>query len=144
LLTDKTSDLFEELSMNVDAPPVQDSKDAAEDYNDPKWMPDPIDAPIGTSCSRTIRHMLLTESRGNGVADFRKSKGSDIIQSLVSIYDTKDVFIKELQVRIAQQLLAIQNYALEREVSLTSFSPSCSQLVPDHLLGHNRSPLSIY
>lgn len=52
--------------------------------------------------------------------DFRKSKGSDIIQSLVSIYDTKDVFIKELQVRLAQQLLAIRDYSLQREVSYTS------------------------
>lgn len=47
LLTDKESDLFEELSVKIDAPQVQDSKDAAEDYNDPKWMPDPTDAPIG-------------------------------------------------------------------------------------------------
>lgn len=50
-------------------------------------------------------------------ADFRKSKGSDIIQLLVSIYDSKDVFIKELQVLLAQRLLAIKDYALEKEVS---------------------------
>lgn len=39
-----------------------------------------------------------------------------MIQMLVSIYDTKDVFIKELQVLLAQRLLALQNYALHREV----------------------------
>lgn len=51
-------------------------------------------------------------------ADFRKSKGSDVIQLLVSIYDTKDVFVKELQVLLAQRLLLIKDYALEREVRL--------------------------
>lgn len=35
---------------------------------------------------------------------------------LVSIYDTKDVFIKELQVMLAQRLLALHDYALEKEV----------------------------
>lgn len=47
---------------------------------------------------------------------FRKSKGADVIQLLVSIYDTKDVFVKELQVLLAQRLLAIRDYALEAEV----------------------------
>lgn len=62
--------------------------------------------------------------------DFRKSKGSDIIQSLVSIYDTKDVFIKELQVRIAQQLLAITDYVLDAQVRFLFWS--FSRAVPDH------------
>lgn len=52
------------------------------------------------------------------LADYRKSKGSDIIQMLVSIYDTKDVFIKELQVLLAQRLLEIKDYDLERDVGL--------------------------
>ncbi|BGP47200.1 hypothetical protein JCM10450v2_003052 [Rhodotorula kratochvilovae] len=85
--------LFEELASS-DARLVSDARDEAENYNDPKWTPDPVDAP----------------------ADFRKSKGADVIQLLVSIYDTKDVFIKELQVLLAQRLLAIRDYALEVEV----------------------------
>lgn len=93
-LTEEGSQLVKELAATTDAPQVHDAQDEAEDYNDPKWTPDPIDATV----------------------DFRKSKGSDIIQSLVSIYDTKDVFIKELQVRLAQQLLAIRDYAFENEV----------------------------
>ncbi|GAA6046446.1 hypothetical protein JCM3770_004928 [Rhodotorula araucariae] len=84
--------LFEELASS-DARLVSDARDEAENYNDPKWAPDPVDAP----------------------ADFRKSKGADVIQLLVSIYDTKDVFIKELQVLLAQRLLAIRDYALEAE-----------------------------
>lgn len=43
-----------------------------------------------------------------------------MIQLLVSIYDTKDVFVKELQVLLAQRLLAIRDYALEKEVRLKS------------------------
>lgn len=46
-----------------------------------------------------------------------------MIQLLVSIYDTKDVFVKELQVLLAQRLLAIRDYALEKEVRSTRFSP---------------------
>ncbi|KIM39184.1 hypothetical protein M413DRAFT_415749 [Hebeloma cylindrosporum] len=56
-----------------------------EDYADPNWEPDPIDA--GT--------------------EFRTNKPSDVISTLVSIYDSKDLFVKELQVLLAQRLLAI-------------------------------------
>ncbi|KAJ7604032.1 hypothetical protein FB45DRAFT_958198 [Roridomyces roridus] len=56
-----------------------------EDYNDPNWDPEPIDAG----------------------PDFRTNKPSDVISTLVSIYDSKDLFVKELQVLLAQRLLAI-------------------------------------
>ncbi|SCV70983.1 BQ2448_3745 [Microbotryum intermedium] len=92
-LIEEGNELVKELAAS-DAKPVQDAKDEAENYNDPKWTPDPIDAP----------------------ADFRKSKGNDIIQLLVSIYDTKDVFVKELQVLLAQRLLAVKDYAFEKEI----------------------------
>lgn len=49
--------------------------------------------------------------------DFRASKTSDIISTLVSIYDSKDLFIKELQVLLAQRLLALKDGNLDREVS---------------------------
>ncbi|KAF4576914.1 Anaphase-promoting complex subunit 2 [Pleurotus pulmonarius] len=55
-----------------------------EDYSDPNWEPEPIDAG----------------------PDFRANKPSDIISTLVSIYDSKDFFVKELQVLLAQRLLA--------------------------------------
>ncbi|KAL8292852.1 hypothetical protein RQP46_000546 [Phenoliferia psychrophenolica] len=92
-LIEEGNELVAEL-VATDARPLQDARDEAENFNDPKWTPDPIDAPL----------------------DFRKSKGSDIIQLLVSIYDTKDVFVKELQVLLAQRLLLIKDYALEREI----------------------------
>jgi hypothetical protein len=48
--------------------------------------------------------------------DFRKNKNNDVLQMLVSIYDSKDLFVKELQVLLAQRLLAIRDYDLDREV----------------------------
>ncbi|KWU47479.1 hypothetical protein RHOSPDRAFT_30906 [Rhodotorula sp. JG-1b] len=91
-LIEEGNPLFVELSSG-DAKLVSDSRDEAENFNDPKWTPDPVDAP----------------------PNYRKSKGADVIQLLVSIYDTKDVFVKELQVLLAQRLLAIRDYALEKE-----------------------------
>ncbi|GAA5937334.1 anaphase promoting complex subunit 2 [Sporobolomyces koalae] len=92
-LIEQGNPLFEELTTS-DAKLVSDAKDEAENYTDQKWMPDPADAP----------------------ADFRKSKGADVIQLLVSIYDTKEVFVKELQVLLAQRLLAIRDYSFATEI----------------------------
>ncbi|KAG9315870.1 hypothetical protein JVU11DRAFT_3519 [Chiua virens] len=64
-----------------------------ENYADPEWTPEPIDAG----------------------PDFRASKTSDIISTIVSIYDSKDLFIKELQVLLAQRLLAIKDGNFDRE-----------------------------
>ena len=49
-------------------------------------------------------------------AAFRANKPSDIISTLVSIYDSKDLFVKELQVLLAQRLLAITDGNFEKEV----------------------------
>jgi anaphase-promoting complex subunit 2 len=46
-------------------------------------MPDPIDA----------------------APDYRKSKNTDVIGSLISLFETKDVFVKELQTTLADRLL---------------------------------------
>ncbi|GAA5975169.1 hypothetical protein JCM11641_004375 [Rhodosporidiobolus odoratus] len=104
-LTTSGSALFEELRATTGPEAlknrvllVSEGRDEAENYGDPKWVPEPVEAP----------------------ADFRKSRGADIIQLLVSIYDTKDVFVKELQVLLAQRLLAIKDYGLEEEVNTIS------------------------
>ncbi|KAI8971172.1 ubiquitin-protein ligase [Trametes punicea] len=65
----------------------------ADDYTDPNWEPEPIDAG----------------------PDFRTNKPSDVISTLVSIYDSKDLFVKELQVLLTQRLLAIKDGNYERE-----------------------------
>ncbi|KAH9841592.1 uncharacterized protein C8Q71DRAFT_737818 [Rhodofomes roseus] len=64
-----------------------------EDYTDPSWEPEPIDAG----------------------PDFRTNKPSDVISTLVSIYDSKDLFVRELQVLLAQRLLAITDGNFDRE-----------------------------
>ncbi|EJD53705.1 hypothetical protein AURDEDRAFT_141713 [Auricularia subglabra TFB-10046 SS5] len=87
-LVGEGSDLIDE---NEPAVPMQAS---VEDYSDPKWEPEPIDAG----------------------PDFRTNKPSDVISTLVSIYDSKDLFVKELQVLLAERLLAITDGNFEREL----------------------------
>ncbi|ORY29102.1 hypothetical protein BCR39DRAFT_593973 [Naematelia encephala] len=67
--------------------------DTVEDFTDPKWEPEPVDA----------------------APEFRSGKASDIISTLVSIYETREVIIKELQVLLATRLLAVKDYDAVRE-----------------------------
>jgi len=53
------------------------------DWNDMNWMPDPVDA----------------------APDFRKSKTADVIGSLVSLFESKETFVKEMQNMLAERLL---------------------------------------
>ena len=65
--------------------------------------------------------------------EFRTNKPSDVISTLVSIYDSKDLFVKELQVLLAQRLLAItkdNSDRVEREVFF--FFLDCSHFCPLH------------
>jgi hypothetical protein len=48
--------------------------------------------------------------------DYRKTTTGDIISMLLNIYDTKEVFVKELQVILAERLLLSKDYNVEREV----------------------------
>lgn len=84
-----------------------------ENYADPEWTPEPIDAGPGKYFLSLFFLPKLTSTK-----DFRASKTSDIISTIVSIYDSKDLFIKELQVLLAQRLLAIKNGNFDREVCL--------------------------
>ncbi|KAE9403240.1 hypothetical protein BT96DRAFT_964565 [Gymnopus androsaceus JB14] len=69
-----------------DSEPIQPlHQTELEEYNDPNWEPEPVDAG----------------------PDFRANKPSDIVSTLVSIYDSKDLFVKELQVLLAQRLLSV-------------------------------------
>ena len=66
------------------------------------------------------------------MADFRTNKPSDVISTLVSIYDSKDLFVRELQVLLAQRLLAISDGNFDREVGghpLAFTPPSLSHAV---------------
>lgn len=53
------------------------------DWDDMSWMPDPIDA----------------------AADYKKSKGADVVGSLISLFDSKEAFVKELQNMLSERLL---------------------------------------
>ncbi|ODV79342.1 uncharacterized protein CANTADRAFT_52231 [Suhomyces tanzawaensis NRRL Y-17324] len=59
-----------------------------EDGLDLHWIPDPIDA----------------------LPDFKKGKVSDIIESLISIFDSKDIFIDEFTKLFGEKLLQLHNY----------------------------------
>lgn len=53
------------------------------DWDDMNWVPDPVDA----------------------APDYRKSKSSDVIDSLISLFDSKETFVKELQALLSERLL---------------------------------------
>lgn len=78
---------------NEDIKPLQDTSVLTDDYGDFTWMPEPADAD----------------------AAFRSTRQTDIISTLVSIYDSKDIFVKELQILLGKRLLEIkdQNYDAE-------------------------------
>ena len=50
------------------------------------------------------------------MSDYRKTTSGDIVSMLLNIYDTKEVFVKELQVILAERLLASKDYNAEKEV----------------------------
>ncbi|KDN51945.1 hypothetical protein RSAG8_00496, partial [Rhizoctonia solani AG-8 WAC10335] len=84
------SDLLEE---NEQVLPIQALNEPYEDYSDPQWDPEPNDAE----------------------PDFRTSKPGDIVSTLVSIYDSRDLFVKELQSMLGQRLLAVKDHNYDNE-----------------------------
>ncbi|RCK57852.1 Anaphase-promoting complex subunit 2 [Candida viswanathii] len=67
------------------------SKDILEDSLDLNWVPDPVDA----------------------LPDFKNGKVSDIIESLISIFDSKEIFIDEFTRLFGEQLINLKNYDVE-------------------------------
>ncbi|CAG8222509.1 unnamed protein product [Penicillium salamii] len=59
------------------------SKNSEIDFDDMNWLPDPVDA----------------------APDYRKSKSADVIDSLVSLFDSKETFVKEMQTLLADRLI---------------------------------------
>ncbi|RAK97450.1 anaphase promoting complex subunit 2 [Aspergillus ibericus CBS 121593] len=53
------------------------------DWDDMNWVPDPVDA----------------------APDYRKSKTSDVIGSLISLFESKEMFVKEMQSMLGERLL---------------------------------------
>ena len=74
---------------------AHDNDDAELDWDDMNWMPDPVDAG----------------------PDYKKSKNSDVIGSLISLFDTRDVFVKEFQNIMGERLLK-KEFEFEKEIRL--------------------------
>ncbi|KAI9595592.1 hypothetical protein BDF19DRAFT_440956 [Syncephalis fuscata] len=96
LMNESRSDLIEELTAGdaMQGGYTSDSED--EDGDDADWEPIPIDA----------GPRLDTLHRRN----------ADAISMLISIYKTRDVFVKAFQAMFAERLLAIDDYDTEKEI----------------------------
>jgi anaphase-promoting complex subunit 2 len=65
------------------------------DWDDMNWVPDPVDA----------------------APDYRKSKSSDVIDSLISLFESKETFVKELQALLCDRLLQ-KREGFDQEISV--------------------------
>lgn len=90
-------DVLLELAIEMNKSTTTKGEDKADDggidYDDMDWMPDPIDAG----------------------AEYKKSKNSDVIGSLISLFESKDVFVKEFQNILGERLLK-KEYEFDREI----------------------------
>ena len=90
-------DVLLELAAEMNKTTPQNSEDKADDgdidYDDMKWMPDPVDAG----------------------PEYKKSKNLDVIGSLISLFESKDVFVKEFQKILGERLLK-KEYEFDREI----------------------------
>ncbi|ETI28003.1 hypothetical protein G647_00452 [Cladophialophora carrionii CBS 160.54] len=79
-------EILSELALELHRHNARDNttEDSEFDWNNMDWLPDPVDA----------------------APDYMKSnKNTDVIGSLITLFDTKDVFVKELQSTLAERLL---------------------------------------
>jgi len=85
--TADTTDVLSELAWELhNRDPSSGKGNSNLDWNNMDWQPDPIDAAPET-----------TSTRGH--------KQTDVIGSVMSLLESKDVFVKELQVTLAERLL---------------------------------------
>ena len=89
---DTLIELALELNKISDDPTNHDESLADLDFDDLNWSPDPVDAG----------------------PDYRKSKSTDVISTLTSLFDSKEVFVKEFQSVLSTRLLD-PGCALEKE-----------------------------
>ena len=87
-----------------------DEDDGELDWDDMSWIPDPIDAGPG---KQTLLFDLLYISKA--ITEYKKSKSHDVIGTLISLFDTKDIFVKEFQNILGERLLN-PNLNIDKEV----------------------------
>jgi hypothetical protein len=101
----------EDSLIDADEPVVPLQAAQVQDYSDENWVPEPKDAAPGACAACAPRNWALTRS-----TDFRSAKPLDIVSTLVSIYDSRDLFIKELQVMLAKRLQEAKDGNFDNEV----------------------------
>ena len=86
---DDLSDLAEDLMHgNTTNQAVASGGGDELDFDDMSWVPDPIDAG----------------------PEYRRIKGTDVVGSLISLYESKEVFVKEFQMVLAERLLECRDF----------------------------------
>lgn len=101
--TDKLVELA--LLLNDNSEQVGPRADDEElDWHDAEWMPDPVDAGPG----------------------YKRSKNADVIGTLVGVLGSQEVFIKEFQIIMGENLLKHEGL-FEKEVSIVSMLTVCAK-----------------
>ncbi len=101
LTDDSNSDLYEELGRGENMQPIAQNFDESDDENEDaeeteEWKPDPIGA----------------DSRKTS----RSRRSSDILGMLIHIYGSKELFVNEYRLMLADKLLTSLDFDAEREV----------------------------
>ena len=90
---DALLELALEMSKSNSLKAEDDAENGELDFDDMNWMPDPVDAG----------------------PEYKKSRNSDVIGSLISLFDSKDVFVKEFQNILGERLLK-KEYDFDKEI----------------------------
>ena len=89
-----TSTALVELAIEMNENPgMQRDDDDDTDFDDMNWLPDPVDAG----------------------PDYKKSLNSDVIGSLISLFESRSIFVLDFQKILAERLLK-QEYDFDREI----------------------------
>jgi anaphase-promoting complex subunit 2 len=104
---DEFSDIWAELNSKSTETGWAVGEEEPGYFEDMNWEPTPIDAAPGPP--PLIDNRIL-------MSDYRKTTSGDIVSMLLNIYDSKEVFVKELQVILAERLLSSKEYDVEKEV----------------------------
>lgn len=92
---EELGELAKELGRGIPALMAQQGGGLEElDFDDMNWVPDPVDAG----------------------PEFRRSKGLDVVGSLISLWDSKEVWTKEVQAVLASRLLGTGEWIFDKEV----------------------------
>lgn len=92
---EELGELAQELGRGIPALMAQQGGGLEElDFDDMNWAPDPVDAG----------------------PEFRRSKGLDVVGSLISLWESKEVWTKEVQSVLASRLLGTGEWTFEKEI----------------------------